>query len=215
MIRQFKGCENCRGRPPTKGACREGPNRINGFGTHSATSEASKACMVPDASTALAVKRRWGEKAIKRPRDNIIYPKPGPGISAPPEYAVQSLRLPVTGSLYPERKFPPWKPRLFKSRDWITTTCAGETMRKPDRLNHTSRSPQTITAAKKRHRWAMPFSDPPEAPGRHQKTHSAQALIFHIKAKARLQHHKKTSRLSPSTGEYWHQLNQHQEHMTN
>lgn len=194
MIIRYNGYEPYRSRPPTKGACREGPIRNAGFRTQSAASEAREACMVPDAFTALAVKRRWGENAIKRPRDNIIYPEPGPGMSAPPECAVQSLRMPVTGYLYPEWKVPPRKPRLFKSRDWITYTCAGETMRKPDRLNHTYRSPQIITAAKMRHRWVMPFSDPPEAPGRHRKTHSAQALIFHIKAKDRLQAQKKTSR---------------------
>ena len=194
MIIRYNGYEPYRSRPPTKGACREGPIRNAGFRTQNAASEAREACMVPDAFTALAVKRRWGENAIKRPRDNIIYPEPGPGMSAPPECAVQSLRMPVTGCLYPEWKVPPRKPRLFKSRDWITYTCAGETMRKPDRLNHTSRSPQIITVAKKRHRWVMPFSGHPTHPAGTTKPRLAQALIFHIKAKDRLQAQKKTSR---------------------
>ena len=215
MILQYNGYEPYRSRPPTKGACREGPISAAGFGTQSATSEAREACLVPDACMALAVKRRWGEKAIKRPRDNIILPEPGPRMHTPPTGQVHSARIPGPGSLYPERKLPPRKPRLIKSRDWITRTCAGANTRKPDRHNNTSRSPQSITAAKKRHRWIMSFSGLPSHPAGTTKPRFAQALIFHIKAKVRLQPQKKTNRPCPTEGVNRQPINECRKHMTN
>jgi len=215
MIKQYTGYERYRSRPPTEIACREGPNSATGLGTQNTASEAREACMGPDASTALAVKRRWGEKAIKRPRDNIISPDPGPRLHLQPTGPVHGTQTPGTGFLCTELKLPPWRLRLFKSRDWITYTRAGETNRTPAGRNHTSGAPQRITAAKKRHRWAMPFSDPPEKPGRHKKTHSAQALIFHIKAKDRLEPQVQTSRLSPMAGHNRQPIDNCQKHMTN
>ena len=215
MIKQYTGYERYRSRPPTEGACRAGPTSTTGPGTQNTASDALEPCMGPDASTALAVKRRWGEKAIKRPRDNIISPVPGPRLHTQPTGPVHGTRIPGTGFLCTELKLPPWRLRLFKSRDWIAYTRAGETNRTPAGHNHTSGAPQRITAAKKRHRWVMPFSDPPEAPGRHQKTHSAQALIFHIKAKDRLEPQVQTSRLSPMAGHNRQPIDNCQKHMTN
>ena len=212
MIKQITGYEPYRSRPPTKGACRAGPTSTTGLGTQNTASEAREACMGPDASTALAVKRRWGEKAGKRPRDNIITPDPGPHLHIQPTGPVHGTRTPGTGFLCKELKLPPWRIRLFQSRDWITHTRAGETNRIPAGHNHTSGAPQHITAAKKRHRWAMPFSDPPEGTA---KQHFAQALIFHIKAKDRLQQQKITSRRSPLAGHNRQPINEHQKHMTN
>lgn len=215
MIRLLKGCENCRGRPPTKGACREGPISTASFGTQEAASEAREACMGPDTYTVLAIKRRWGEKTFKKPRDNIISPEPGSCMHTPPAGQVHSARMPGPGFLYPERKLPPWRHRLKKSRDWIAHTCAGANMREPTRHNHTSRAPQRITAAKKRHRWIMPFSGHPSHPAGTTKPRFAQALIFHIKAKDHLQAQKKTSRLSPSEGDNRQPNNEYRKHMTN
>ncbi len=160
MIKTLKGHENCRGRPPTKGACREGPEWIAGFETQKAFFETQEACMVLDAFTALAVKRRWdGKRLLKRPRDNIIHTDPGYSTAAQPNRPAKLLLLPDTGFLYPQRRFPPWKPWQIHARDWISHTCTGEANRIPGRHNHTCRTPQTTTAAKKPHRWAVPGNE--------------------------------------------------------
>ena len=160
MIKPLTGHENCRGRPPNKGACREGPGNfiisvlpLQGYHKYGSDK-------LPADYTSLAVKRRWGEKATdRRPRDNIILTGSGYGISGPPEEPCNiSVQL-NKGLLHTGRMFPPWKPVKSRARDWVCITCSGGTNRKPRRHNHTCSSPQTITAAKKRHRWAMPDNE--------------------------------------------------------
>jgi len=116
--------------------------------------------MVLDAATALAVKRRWGGKNIlKRPRDNIIHTYAGYSVAVHPDGPAQVVLPPDTGTLFPQQKFPPWKPWQIHARDWISHTCTGEANRIPGRPNHTCRTPQNTTAAKKPHRWGVPGNE--------------------------------------------------------
>ena len=165
MIKPLTGHENCRGRPPTQGDCREGPIDVKGFGLLHSISGIKDQYRIPNAYTALAVKRRWGEKVIdNRPRDNIILPGLGGyGIRDPQTGPAWGLPPPYYGLLHPGRMFPPWKPVKSRARDWVGITCTGEPNRKPVRHNHTCSSPETITAAIKRPGWIMPCNEKKEA----------------------------------------------------
>lgn len=158
MIRRLKGHANCRGRPPAKGACREGPARDPCFKEPVTLFEASGLLWVHASTDALAIKRRWGEyPAENRPNGSVVLTYSGSRTYRPVNKACGEWTDADTGFLCPERWFPPWKPRQAKARDWIGFTCTGAYLRTPGGRNHTSSSPQHVTAVKKRPGWIMPF----------------------------------------------------------
>jgi hypothetical protein len=151
MILIFKGHENCRGRPPTKGACREGPARDPCFEEPHRSFRSNRISLGLASTDALAIKRRWGDYPAENwPIGSSIYTYAGSRTLKPVCKDFEEPTDADTGFLYPERRFPPWKSWQTKARDWIGFTCTGEYLRTPGGRNHTSSSPQNITAAKKR-----------------------------------------------------------------
>ncbi len=194
MIRRLKGHENCRGRPPTKGACREGPQGNLCFEEPIAlfgTKESSLVCASIDA---LAIKRRWGEYPAENwPIGSLIYTYAGSRTLKPVCKDFEESTDADTGFLYPERRFPPWKSWHAKARDWIGFTCTGEYLRTPGGRNHTSSSPQNITAAKKRPGYFMSVC---EADEKRKSRVKSPALCFDItyQSQSLLKHHKQTTK---------------------
>ena len=162
MLAPLEGHENCRGRPPNKGDCREGPDQRMSFEIQQAKFGIRGPFLFYGACDAPQHLRQRTESASEQRSANssqqYIFPE-----NRDPARVTHPHRGRMTNNIWvlcPERKLPPWKPVLSCARDWVDITCSGEFTREPDRLNHTSSSPQKLTAAKKRHRWGMSFFEP-------------------------------------------------------
>ena len=162
MLAPLEGHENCRGRPPNKGDCREGPNERMSFEIQQAKFGIRGPFLFYGACDAPQHMRQRTETPSEQRSANSSQQYISPE-TRDPAWVMHPHRGRMTHNiraLSPERKLPPWKPVLSCARDWVDITCTGESARKPGRLNHTSSSPQKLTAAKKRHRWVMSFFEP-------------------------------------------------------
>ena len=126
MIIKLKGHENCRGRPPTQGDCREGPADIRRSEGQTLPSGTQGSAVAPASYDALAIKRRWGEfRAAYWPPGSVVH-------AFACSTAVKANLMDFAGwtdfgFLYPEHWSPPWMLWHQKARDWISCTLPERT----------------------------------------------------------------------------------------
>ena len=179
MIIKLKGHENCRGRPPTQGDCREGPADIRRSEGQTLPSGTQGSAVAPASYDALAIKRRWGEfRAAYWPPGSMVYPH---ACSTAASATRVAFARTDTGFLYPEHWSPPWKSWHQKARDWISCTLPERTTGNRSGTTKPAHHPAIPPSPKSDTGCLCPFANQTKTK-KTGKDSLTNALILHIKA---------------------------------